>query len=65
MKKNTREGDVGENLRVQETKRAAELKTLYKGFKDVSGNRSKVSCNSLFEKGTREETKSWSEGSSK
>ena len=33
----TREGDVGDNLGVRETKRTAELKTLYKGFKDVSG----------------------------
>ena len=33
----TREEDVEENLGVRKTKRAAELKTLYKGFKDVSG----------------------------
>ena len=48
----TREGDVGENLGVRETKRAAELKTLYKGYlKMYQVNYSKVSCNSLLEKG--------------
>ena len=33
----TKKGDVGENIGAWETKCAAKLKTLYKGFKDVSG----------------------------
>ena len=44
----TRKGDVGENLGVRETKRAAELKLHIKDLKMYPVNHSKVSCNSLF-----------------
>ena len=35
--KKTRERNVGDNLKVQKTKRAEKLKTLYRGFENVSG----------------------------